>query len=322
MSSFLVAALLLASPRAEVLIYLANEPAPTAGEAENAHRIAGWLRESPERDDQLLGEGIEEDLRVFPTQVDVDVAAIERNLSRLAGVVVATNRLLKQGVVLVGRGERLGRVPLVVAPPRDGREASNPLSSAQNVRSVLERARVEFAEADFVIAVQSHGDERYALTPRLGLPTEGLTREALLARVHGSNDVFVERYGIATGDLVSLVGGVHPSLLVLASCRSTLEAFPAETPPTLVAANGDPLPYGAIDYERVFTSKASSLKHAFITELTASHFELATPETLERRRWVRASRLLPYFLPLAAWLGAVVWFRRRRARPSLVSFSG
>ena len=31
-------------------------------------------------------------------------------------------------------------------------------------------------DADFVIAVQSHGDERYALTPRLGLPTEGTRR--------------------------------------------------------------------------------------------------------------------------------------------------
>ena len=71
---------------------------------------------------------------------------------------------------------------------------------------MLDLAASHFApgEYEFVVVLESHENEQYAVTPRLGLPTEGLTEETLLNRVHGADNAFVERYGITTPALLEL----------------------------------------------------------------------------------------------------------------------
>lgn len=319
----------------EVLVYLANEPAPTLREGENIGRIVGWLQGSSSEDDRVLAAGILNDLRSFPAQVDSDVAAIGGHSNSLSGVLVATNRLLQSGAVLVSSaGEVLHRLPFSVTVPRDGREASNPLSSAANLSRVLELAASTFPphDYDFVVVVESHGDEVYAVTPRLGLPTEGLTEEILINRVHGSDNAFVERYGITTAALLDLLvdqrrkRDFRTTLLVLASCESSIEEQPPEIPLALVAAHGLPLLFGVIDYEKVLTTSAPTLREAFVSVLTPAPFEIADPSAVVHRRWMeRRERLLavlPYFGPLAVWLGAFAWLRRSRARQSRTHRSG
>ncbi len=318
------AAFFLHAAPAQVLIYLGNEPSPTPRESENIRQIAAWLESSPEENDRILSLGILEDLKTFPEVVATDLAAIERHSTELSGVVVSQNRLLQSGVVLVGRGGPLERVPITIGTPKDGREASNPIANPANLIAVLELAAREFDPTthEFVVVVESHGDEIYAVTPRLGLPTEGLTKETLFARVHGSDNAFVQRYGITTADLLSILAeqkrkhGFTTKLAVLASCESTIEALPPEVPNALVAAGGEPLLYGSVDFEKVLSSKEPTLDRAFISALTPAPFEIADPSVLPARRRNAAIKdvtsRLPYFLPLLAWAVGFVIYRRRQ----------
>ncbi len=282
-----------AAPARQVLVYLANEPAPTQREHENALRIAAWLASSPDEGEQLLSQGILLDLTLFPEVVATDVAAISRHPGSMSGVVIAHNRILKSGLVLVGRGNVPQLAPIIIEPPADAREESNPLSNVANVKRVLRLAATNFdpVEYEFVIVVESHGDEVYAVTPRLGLPTEGLTKEKLFERVRGSDNAFIQRYGITTVELLELLAterrhhGFRTKLVVLASCESTIERLLPEVPTALVAAGGLPLLFGAIDFEKVLTSSEPTLDRAFISVLTPAPFELADPALVVRRRW-------------------------------------
>lgn len=304
----------------EVLLYLGNEPSPTAAQRESIRDIVGWLDSSTDPADRNLGMAVEADLALFPAFVDLDVGALRRLGPSRAAIVIATNRLAQEGVVLVApRGGAFERRPLSLGPARDEREASNPLSSRANVARVLSVAMQAFPPAshEFVVVTQSHGDEEYALTPRLGLPTEGLTREGLLARVHGADSVFVERYGTTTQSLLSLLvelrrtAGFTTTLLVLSSCESTIEQLPAEVPRALVAAGGAQLDLGSINFGRVLMTPAPTVAQSLVTTLTPAPFELANPDVLpQRRRWQSLRRVLdvaPWFLPLLAWLAVVLW---------------
>ncbi|MBE2249577.1 MAG: hypothetical protein IAE78_08500 [Myxococcus sp.] len=315
-----------AASAGEVLVYVANEVSAAPAERANLERIAEWLRSSGDEGDRLLAEGLITDLALFPSAVDVDQAALTRLGPSRAGLVIATNRLAQAGQVLVAQHHgALASRPLTLPPPRDGREASSPLSNRVALERVLALAAEVFPPAshEFIVVIESHGDAEYALTPRLGLPTEGLTREALLARVHGADTAFVERYGVTTASLVDLLvelkrtRGFTTKLLVMASCESTLERLVPEVPLALVAAGGAPLEIGVIDYERVLSSPEPDLAKAFVATLTPAPFEVADPSVLPARRRMerlhRALAVAPWFLPLLAWFGVFGW-RRWRAR--------
>ncbi|MFZ5445941.1 MAG: hypothetical protein ACOZQL_38465 [Myxococcota bacterium] len=321
----LLAVFVLHSAPPQVLVYLANEPAPTATELENITRIAGWLEESTEESDHILAQGIREDLKTFPEVVAADVATIRRHAATLDGVVIAHNQLVKTGNVLIGRGERLETVPISLVQPADGREASNPLANLQNVAAVIELAARAFdpQEFEFVIVVESHGDESYAITPRLGLPTDGLTKDTLFERVHGADNPFIQRYGVKTSELLDLLAlkrntiEFRTKLLVLASCESTVELLPPALPAVLVAADGLPLEFGSVDFEKVLRSNESALDRRLLTVLTSGAFEIADPTVLPRRRLSRGmtelGRRLLYFIPLTLWFA--VFVLRRRVNP-------
>lgn len=312
-----------------MLVYLANEPALTARANENTRQIAAWLASSPEEGDHILSQGILVDLTLFPETVAINVAAITRHAASLGGVVIAHNRILQSGVILVGRGTAPQPVAINIMKPTDSREESNPLSNASNLMRVLALVATSFdpTEYEFVIVIESHGDEIYAVTPRLGLPTEGLTKEKLFERVHGSDNAFVQRYGITTVELLEILAaarrdfGLRTKLVVLASCESTIEKLLPEVPTALVAAGGLPLLIGAIDFEMVLSSHERTLDQALIAVLTPEPFEIADPDLVVRRRWVRRFekmlRVLPFFGPLIIWIGAFAWFRRARARRAL-----
>lgn len=325
--TLLLAALLAASGvPGEVVVYLGNAPAPS-GEAERQLRqLAAWLDATGSAEDAVLAEGIRADLDDFPRAVAADVEALTRLGPSRAGVVLATNAQLKRGAVSVARrGGAFVEVPLELPPARDLREATSPLARAEVVRRVLELVAAHFppAEHQLILAVHSHGDEAYALTPRVGLPFEGLTRERLLARVHGDEPTPAERLGVTTKALLGLLAeararrGQAVALLVLATCEGTLDALPPEVPRALVAAGGGQLPFGAVDYGAVLAATAPSLVEAFVTTLTPAPLELAEADPLVPPRWSRALRRLlrasPWFLPVGLWLAVFVW-RRRVAR--------
>lgn len=325
----LVAALVLHSAPQQVLVYLANEPSPTPRELENIKRIAGWLGESSEEGDRILAQGILEDLKVFPEVVATDLGAIRRHGAELSGVVIAHNRLVQSGTVLVARGGEQTPVPILLAPARDGREESNPLANAVNVAAVLDLAAQAFdpSNFEFVVVVESHGDELYAITPRLGLPTEGLTKEALFERVHGADNAFVQRFGIKTSELLDLLvqkrraRGFRTRLLILSSCESTVEMLPSEVPTVLVSKDGLPLLYGAVDFEKVLSSNEPSLDRRALSVLPPAPFEVADPSALPRRRLIARTRevvsVAPYYIPLAVWLVVFFWRRNQDARTQL-----
>lgn len=313
----------------EVLIYLGNEPSPTARQRESIRQLVGWLEGADDTEDRTLGLAVEADLALFPAFVDLDVGALRRLGPSRAAIVIATNRLAQQGVVLVApRGGAFEQRPLALEPPSDEREASNPLSNRANVARVFSAAMQAFPPQahEFVVVTQSHGDEAYALTPRLGLPTEGLTRERLLARVHGADSVFVERYGTTTQALLNLLvelrrtAGFTTTLLVLSSCASTIEQLPPEVPRALVAAGGAPLDLGAINFGRVLLTPAPTVAQSLVTTLTPAPFEVADPAVLPaRRRWQslrRAGEVAPYLLPLLVWLSVVGWRALKRKKAS------
>ena len=145
--------------------------------------------------------------------------------------------------------------------------------------------------------------------------------------MHGRDNAFVARYGVTTVDLVALVAkqraarGLRTSLLALVSCNSVVERLPPEVPRILVAAGGEALVYGAVDYAAALALTSSApLSSSLIAAWTPRPLEVADPAVVAARRrhalLDRAQRVLPWLLPLAAWIVVVVGaaVRRRRQR--------
>ncbi|HEY1099984.1 MAG TPA: hypothetical protein VGF99_13700 [Myxococcota bacterium] len=327
------------APKGQALVLLANEPAPDDDERARVDEIIGWLASSDDDDhkddDHLLAASLMSDARDFPRAVDHLVDTLAAAATDLDGVAIVTNRGLRRGVLQMAWARQplhdvAFALPEAFLARADGRRRASPLSDAAVVEAVLARLHNSFTGQRLVVVTFSHGDHEHALTPRLGLPTVGLTRETLLARVHGDEDddddrTPTTRYGMRTADLIERIEWHLPNteLLVLGSCGSQLTTTPKFLKNVLVAKDGGPIAYGALDIGRVLARRGESktLKDAVVTTWTPAPFERADPQRVRDRErdatLARAGRLALWCTPLLLWLvvvGGALMARRRRRR--------
>ena len=269
---------------ASVLIYYANETAPTEAGRANYDTILGWLHSSDVSVMHELAEVLESDAKEFPAAIDEETDMIR---SALAGesrpalqsisVAIFTNRLTRRGVFLaIDQGEVEEVQFRLVIDATDAITESSPLCSSVALRAALEATTERFPSEEFgyVLVLKSHGAADLAMTPRLAVHHEQTSREELLAFLERSfaeghehdpdqdevtPDLFIDRRGVGKEDFFRVIAeaGEQQDLvftaIFLESCQSGLE-LPATMPPnigTLHSTGPDGAPFRNLDYTRL-----------------------------------------------------------------------
>ncbi|MEQ8787449.1 MAG: hypothetical protein RIC55_14190 [Pirellulaceae bacterium] len=319
----------------EVLIYCANETAPEGREQENYDTIIAWLRHDGRPQSLKIAESLETDRRVFAAAVDVEVNDLTAGApagSALAGLVVVTNRLLRQNRCLVWQSgqDEIQSTSLKVEPGHENFIlAANPLARSEVLASVLAFAADRFdpERHEFVLVVKSHGSGTKVVTPRLAVRAEETSREELL-RI--ANDELPEaelppwtdRLGITKQSFLRVLGqageqqGIVFSLVFLEACNAPQHEFaPGELPPNvrrllLIRDNAN---YINLLYADVLQQEDTSRPFsAALLASTGAKFQLVPPR--DESEAPGGLPLYIYFLPLALWLAWVAWRWKKRRR--------
>jgi hypothetical protein len=174
----------------KVLIYYANETAPSADEAKNYDVLIQWLKTSDEESIRKIARSLESDLKTFHAVVDEEIAAIQRNLSKAdpntkVAAVIFTNRLARRGVFRVQESGSDAVAEAKIAMPKlNGLVCkSNPLAHPDVFTAALTAVskRFDAANHQYVLVTKSHGGPQVALTPRIVLEASTTSRQDLLA---------------------------------------------------------------------------------------------------------------------------------------------
>ncbi|WP_263374183.1 hypothetical protein [Granulicella aggregans] len=309
----------------EVLVYYASETAAQGPTVENAHIIAGWLRQIDTPDAHLESSAILKDIDVFPGVIQEEIAALRKDPNH-GNFLLFSNDLTRQGHLWLGRRGK----PAVLADFHcqavenpDPLIAYSPLSTSNCLTAALREAATQFRvdQHTFTVVLNGHGYQERSLVPRLCVWHNEITPD-VLARIFHRVDLasarnFRARYGMSKQELVDTLGtsvpDMHIRLVELHSCHSSLPqgAHLPKNVDVLWAYDGN-VNYKTIDYERVL----ANAPQAGPSEAFDSYFlRIQRRDTLID--WYKGHRAFLatgiWFVPLLVYISGYLFFLMRRS---------
>lgn len=316
-----------------VFIYIANENAPEGAEQENYDQILDWLESDGGEKAATVASSLNNDRRMFPRVVDLEVSLLtyhpEGHLP-LSGLVVATNRLLRNGHCLISRkGDhetQKTELPFLTEDENIIVDA-NPASRSKILSQFLAFVAEQFDPAThrFIVVFKSHGSVARVLTPRLVVRATETSKEEILSLVNeevaeDELPLWVDQLGVSRKEFLSLLATAgKPSqmefdLVFLEACDATEHDFSLEALPQNVerllfikgSAN-----YQDLLYEDILRQETDDVAQAMI-DAASARFVLIDRNAPDFGFWT--VRRILYLLPLITWLCCLMWRQKKTVR--------
>lgn len=193
--------------KTEVLVYYANETAPSGEEATNYNRMIAALEKHSKT--RFIAERLSKDTHLFPLIVDEETKDLKEFLcskKNKAGtaLIIFTNRGVRNGVIEYCRnGEAVKTLKYDFMAyltkndtgiEGDFRAENNPLANLKALERALEIVRWKFIPTKYLysLVTKSHGNATHFLIPRLLVRTDKISAEEiadeLVAKLPESDD--------------------------------------------------------------------------------------------------------------------------------------
>lgn len=206
--------------KTEVLIYYANETAPSGEEATNYSRMIAALDKHPKT--KFIAERLLKDTHLFPLIVDKETKDLKDNLcSRKnktgTALIIFTNRGVRNGVIEYCRNggevktlkyDYIGYLKkYATGMEGDFRAENNPLANLKSLERALEIVRWKFVPTRYLynLVTKSHGNPTHFLIPRLLVRTDKVSADEiaaeLLEKLPEVDDAGASPYGSVTAKI-------------------------------------------------------------------------------------------------------------------------